>query len=394
MGAFRDWYESIWGRQGAVQSAIQTMPAFTNEESLDTYYKSLPDDVKNDSSVLAAYTAHKAKVADVHVNLENPIKKTIEGLLDQWVQRLHQYDMSDPAKAEETLASLSADVIEICGVAFAVELGLGAIPFTQEGPVSSARVSQLMAWLGFGAVINAVAHDPVKIGLLRPYQDSLESTFRNKRPDERMLLRAYTQGKIDKAFYDLNIAKYGYSQPWADILSETMYRGLTFSNLMQIAKQGLLTEDLATSNLQQNGLKPIYIPKAVSVLMKANQQATDKETAKGLKATAPEKERDLTVAQIQSAYVEGLIKRADAMNMLAALKPVYSKDEIEILLKLADARIKTPNPAKLKHLTLAEYHKAYKAKLISKEEMLARLQGEYTPEDINLYSELLDAGKA
>jgi hypothetical protein len=109
---------------------------------------------------------------------------------------------------------------------------------------------------------------------------------------------------------------------------------------------------------------------------------------------ATEKEKDLTVSQIQAAYVDGLISRDTARISLLDLTPKYDPGEVETLLQLADHRIKTPSASKLKRLSLTDYEKAYKNGIRTKEEVLDRMAGEYDPRDIALEAELLDAGKA
>lgn len=394
MSAILDWIESWWSEDASIRSTVDYLDSETTEQGVSSYWAIVEEKYKKDARVQEAYARAALRTKGKTTAFVDPIKQLIQGMLHDWVERVQKYDMSNPAKAEENLAALSAEVLEISAGAFVVELGLGAIPFTQEGPVSSARISQLMAWLGFGATINAIAHDPVKIGILRPYQDSLEATFRNRRPEERWLTQAFSRRIITKDAYDNDIAKWGYSQAFADVMAQTSYRAISFFNLKTIASEGALSADLAKQGLENSGYPPFMIQPLLDALMKINQKAIDKAAADAAKGTAPAKERDLTVSQIQQAYVDGLIKRADAQNMMRELKPPYSADEVELLLKLADVRIKTPRVVKLKRLPLTDYEKAHKAKLISEEDVLARMRGEYTEADIELEKTLLKVGKA
>jgi hypothetical protein len=354
---FWAWYDQIWGKRGHITNFVQTVKAMNTEEIVESYWKDQTDDTRADPGAISAYNAAKNRVAGNHSGMNNPLYPLMLTLLDDWKGKVAKYDMSDPKDADKKLAGLAADVMAMSASAGLVELFCGAFP-DGEGTVASAKVSQMMAWIGAGAVVTAVAHDPVKIGLLRPYQDLLEAQFRNRRPEERMLLLAYSKQKISKAKYDNEIAKWGYSQEFTDIMAESSYRGLTFSNLMSIAKQGLLDRNMAVASLQQYGMKQLYIDAAVTVLMNANQQATDKAQAAALTASngAPLKEKDLTVSQIQSAYQNLLMDRGAAQNMILALG--YSMDEAKILLDLAELRRKLPSAATLKKLTLAEYVKA------------------------------------
>jgi hypothetical protein len=389
------WWDSItgwWQNHTDQYDSIQKLRGVKSSTELETVWQSLPSGVQSGDAVLREYNIQK-KVFDIQKNgVDNPLTPLIQSMLDDWKTKIEKYDLKDPTKANETLASLAADVLAVSSTAAIVELALGALP-NGEGTVASTKVSQLMGWLGFGAVINAVAHDPVKIGLLRPYQDTLEAQFQNRRPEERYLIAAVTRQLMSQADYDREMSKWGYPPAFRTIMTQASYRSLSFSNLMAIAKQGLLTPELATANLKQGALRPDAIQPAVNVLMLANTQATDKAQAAALKAAngTPAKQRDLTVSQIQAAYQNVLIERAAAQNMILSMG--YSLDEVNVLLDLAILRRKLPAAATLKKLTLAEYVKAFKAKILTKADMIARLEGEYSPEDIDLYSKLLDTGK-
>jgi len=68
------WIDSIWGKRGQIQSANQTMPAFTAIESLETYYSRLPPDVQNDPTVKALYMQRQVELAEIHAGIENPLR--------------------------------------------------------------------------------------------------------------------------------------------------------------------------------------------------------------------------------------------------------------------------------------------------------------------------------
>lgn len=454
-----EWYESVWGAQGQRQSAVQTMPAFIAEESLELYWKSLPENVTSDPGVKAAYQAQKVKVAGLHAGIENPLKPLILGMLNDWKEKVAKYDIDNPANASEKLAGLAADVLAISAAAGVIELTLGALP-NGEGTVASMKVSDTMKWLGFGAVVTAVAHDPVKIGLLRPYQDSLEAHFRNRRPGDVALFQAYKTrelspvkvddlAKLDdkemdrieadnQTVYDREIAKWGYSEWFANALSRSATATLNFSQLSALARQGLLTRGLAIYSLWGQGLDRTVMKPALDALMEQNKIANyegfraqiepsyiegivseaelveywgkinvPEDVQKAMlprfrkkrqaylakqENTAPAKERDLTLSQVQQAYEAGLIDRAKAQNMILDLG--YSKDETDILLTLADTRKKLPGATKLKRLPLTDYEKAQKNGLITLNDVLDRMKGEYTPQDIELERKLLEIGKA
>jgi len=454
-----EWYESIWGKQGQIRDANQTMPAFTNLEAVQNYYKMLPPEVQNDPTVKALYQQRLVELDGIHAGIENPLKPLILGMLTDWKANVAKYDIEDPAKADEKLAGLAADVLAMSAAAGVLELTLGGMP-NGEGFVASTKVSDLMAWLGFGAVVTAVAHDPVKIGLLRPYQDSLEAHFRNRRPGDIALFQAYRtrelspvkiedlsklddteMNRIEKdndEVYFREIAKWGYSEWFATALSRSATRTLNFSQLVTLARAGIYDKGLAIYSLWGEGLDRVVMPAALTAietlrdremyagfrsmiepsyvegdiseqdlkeywhlagipekvqiwvlprLLKRREAALQKQ-----KGTAAQKEKDLTVSQVTQAYQAALIKRTEANNMITALG--YSQAESDILLNLAETRIKAGGSAALKRLPLTDYEKAYKNKLISLDAVLLRMGGEYDIRDIALEKALLEIGKA
>lgn len=456
---FWTWYDTIWGKRAHISDAVNILPNWTNLEALDTYYKSLPADVQKEPTVRAIYQQRLLELSGIHAGIENPLKPLILGMLNDWKANVAKYDIEDPAKADEKLAGLAADVLAMSAAAGAIELALGAFP-NDEGTVASVKVSQLMGWLGLGAVVTAVAHDPVKIGLLRPYQDSLEAHFRNRRPDSGDLFLAYQQRslsstKIDdvnaitdklmsdieaenEVFYDREIAKWGYSEIFSNALKDASTKTLSFGNLMALAQQGRLNRGMAIYSLWGYGLdrrlmnvaldsleqanrisnyegfraqiEPAYIEGIVSeadlvdywnkISIPQDVQAAmlprfkKKRAAYTLKMSpaGTVKEKDLTVSQIQQAYQNKLIDRAQAQNSIIAVG--YDLNEAKILLDLAEMRRKLPGAQTLKRLTLTDYEKAFKNGLLTIEDVLNRMRGEYTPEDIELERQLLEIGKA
>ncbi len=95
---------------------------------------------------------------------------------------------------------------------------------------------------------------------------------------------------------------------------------------------------------------------------------------------------------MQLAYQDDLIDRAKALASIISLG--YSKEETDILLNIAELRRKTPSAAKLKKLTLTDYEKAYKNKIVTLDQVLTRMTGEYAPADIEIEKQLLILGKA
>ncbi len=363
------WYESIWGKQGQVQSANQTMPAFTAIESLENYYKALPDDVKADPTVKALYQQRQVELAGIHAGIENPLKPLILGMLNDWKANVEKYDIEDPAKADEKLAGLASDVLAMSAAAGVVELALGALP-NGEGTVASTKVSQLMAWLGFGAVVTAVAHDPVKIGLLRPYQDSLEAHFRNRRPDDFALFQAYKTRELSPAkvedlsklddktmnaieaenqkYYDTEIAKWGYSEWFAGALARSATRTLNFSQLVTLARAGIFDRGLAIYSLWGDGLDRVVMPAALTAI----ETLRDREMYSGFRS------------MIEPSYVEGDIAEADLVEYWK-LAGVPEKVQAWVLpmmrkrRKAAELKLETGSVPKQRDLTVSQITAAF-----------------------------------
>lgn len=453
------WWQGQIDRSRALTTATRNIESSWDKDALDKVWAELPAEVKSVDSVKSSYELQKTILGIQENGLEDPFTKYIGGALDDWLTTIKKYEAGDPAKARDNLVALSADVMKLAAGAAVLDYGLGLAP-NGLGVVSSSNTKQILAWLGVGAVVTAIAHDPVKIGLLRPYQDSLEATFRNRRPDDQALFQAYktrelTASKADdlsklddtlmdkieaenQVYYDREIAKWGYSESFAGALARSATRTLNFSQLSALARQGLLTRGMAIYSLWGEGLDRVVMKPALDALLQQNEIAsydgfraqiergyTDglvseeelksyyaklhipedvqkimlphmkklREDAKRKTAlTAAGPQRDLTVSQVQQAYEAGLLERAKAQNMILSLG--YSLDETKILLDLADTRKKLPGASKLKRLPLTDYEKAYKNKLIDQGAVLARMQGEYTTEDIALEKKLLEAGKA
>ncbi len=431
----------------------------SNKTELDNALASLPDSVKQSDNIKALSTSKRLDIEGRSIDVDKAVRDVITTALDGWIAKVGELDMKDPAKAKDNLAALSAKVIEVAAATAVIDTTAGAFP-NGMGTASSANTKQMLAWLGFGAVLAAVAHDPVKIGVLRPYQDSLEATFRNRRPGDIALFQAYrtrelSPVKIDDlsklddaemnrieadndAVYYREIAKWGYSEWFATALSRSATRTLNFSQLVTLARAGIYDKGLAIYSLWGEGLDRVVMPAA----LKAIETLRDREMYAGFRSMiepsyvegdiseeelreywnlagvpvkvqdwvivrlrkrrekaiakaakdALGKERDLTQSQISTAYVDGLIKREKAKDDIIRLG--YDAAETELLLQIADARIKTPSAAKLKRLPLSDYEKAWKNKLISADAVIARMTGEYDPRDIELEKQLMKGGKA
>jgi hypothetical protein len=461
MSVFDDFWgliTSLFADDARKRGIVAQLAAASNQTQLDAVWTTLSAKDQQDDFLKQTYNSMKGKTA-ADKEIQNPLTDLIGSSLDQWLETIKKYETNDPTKAKENLTKLSADVMKIAAGSVAVDLALGALP-NGEGQVSAINTKQILAWLGVGAVVTAVAHDPVKIGLLRPYQDMLEQTFRNRRPDDFGLFQAYRTRELsptkvgdltklddtvmddienenDKIYY-AEISKWGYSEAYAGALSRSATTTLNFSSLNALARQGLLSRGLAIYSLWGAGLDRTVMKPALDALMAQNKMASyegframvepsyiegdidesdlvtyydrimvpkdvqlwilprlkKKREAYALKQKtgAAVKERDLTVSQVQAAYQNALMDRARAQNMILGLG--YQMDETKILLDLAELRRKLPSATSLKRLPLSDYEKAFKNKLITQDEVLERMIGEYSPGDIALEKRLLESGKA
>jgi len=457
-----DWWSTITGfvdnqrDQNRIEDLLWNAPTL---DEFDLIWNGLNERQKKYRMAEQAYNIRHPILVKHPTGSEDLISGLFGEALDSWLKTIESYDMKDPAKAKDNLSKLTADVMKVAAGTAAIDYAMGIFP-NGEGQVSSMNTKQLLAWLGVGAVVTAVAHDPVKIGMLRPYQDLLEATFRNRRPDSGDLFMAYQQRslsttKIDdvekitdemmnkietenETFYDLEIAKSGFSPYFSNALKDAATKTLSFGNLMALAKQGRLNRGMAIYSLWGFGLDRKLMKIALDALDQANETANyegfraqiepayiegsideaslldywnklhipqdvqnlmiprfrKKRDAYLLKQTtgAPAKERDLTVSQIQQGYQNNLMDRAHAQNAILTLG--YNLPETKILLDLAEMRRKLPSAQTLKRLPLTDYEKAYKNGLIFQEDVLARMEGEYAPEDIELERKLLEIGKA
>ncbi len=451
---FFQWYDSIWGRQGQVHSAIQTMPAFETIEALNDYYASLNESVKKDPAVMGAYNQRAAIVANIHSSFRDPLAVFLEGALDKWIAAVGSLENMGPDQAKTKLAEISAKVIEIFGASAALDVGAGTLTFGA-GEASAINTKELLKWLGFGAILAAVAHDPVKIGLLRPYQDSLEATFRNRRPDYQGILNAYKQRSLstipitdidqisdevmDKVEVDNNKnmdeygAMWGYPDKWITIEKDAATRALTFGNLTSMARMGHYNRQLAifsrwTYGLDRRlmyqsldaletmrdvglwkGFRSMVEPSYVQGLIDADDlkeywtrilvptpvqewallrltKSRERYATKELKLEGV-KQRDLTRADFQKAYVEGIIDLPTFESKLHSLG--YDDDEVVVIVKLTEASKKGPTSTKCKRLSLSDYELAHKNGILTTDQVIDRLQGEYCDADIEIERQLL-----
>ncbi len=283
-----EWFEKTIFNPHDINAVMAHIQKIKTLDELETYWSSLPESQRKYGVVDAEYRSRKLKIQGISYD---PVVGFIGKALTDWVEYVKNYMDTTPDNAQANLAEISAKVIEIFGASAAIDMALGAIPTTTEGEVSSRNTKELLKWLGFGAVIAAIAHDPVKIGILRPYQDSLEQTFRNRRPSDVAIFQAYRTRELysaaaaeiqaspkyiefakirDAAKGDVpleplhvpyaaeveemndavlwrELSRYGYSDEYIASLSRSATITPRFNDLMQLARQGLIQTRDATA---------------------------------------------------------------------------------------------------------------------------------------------------
>jgi len=456
---FLGWLKQAWTDATVSGSASQSMSKASTLTELEGIWAALTPSQQADTYLSLMYQGRKKEFADIEKGLTDPLEVFMTDALTEWLKTIKQYETKDPEVAKANLVKLTGDVMKIAGTTAAIDLALGMLP-NDAGTVSVNNTKEIMKWLGFGAVITAVAHDPVKIGLLRPYQDSLEQTFRNRRPDDNALFQAYRTRELapekvedlsllddavmtrietdNDRIYNQEISRWGYDKDFSLALQRSATRTLSFADLRALANVGYYDRGLSIYSLWGYGLDRVTMKPALDGLQVmrdrqmysgfrsmiepsyidgflSEKDLTDYWTKSGIpldvqtwilprmrarreaaeaKATGETviKEKDLTVSTLQLAYQDELIDRAKATAAIISLG--YSKEEADILLNIAELRRKTPSAAKLKKLTLTDYEKAYKNKIITLDQVLERMKGEYATPDIEIERQLLIMGKA
>lgn len=397
LGFLGDYFTKNRLKDQAREAAL----TITNETQLEELRARLPPEVLEDPAVKVAFEGARSSIAS-HAEGWDPVRDFITGCMSKWIEVTGGTLTPEAREAIEGLSTITEGVLGIAAAATAIDLALGAIPTTTEGVVSSNATRQVLTWLGVGAVLSAVCHDPVKIGVLRPYQDKLEAAFRNRRPDDMALFQAYRTRELsptkvedlallddkmmdaieveNQTIYDTEIAKWGYSEWFAKALSRSATYTLTFSQLVTLARAGIWDRGLAIYSLWGIGLDRVCMRAALDALERLFMQAQ----YEGFRSL------------IEPSFTQGFITEED-------LKDYYDKCNIPeavqvwVLPRLRAQREKTlasgGTVAKLKRLPLTDYEKAFKNNIRTKDEVLERITGEYDPRDIALESDLLDIGK-
>jgi hypothetical protein len=395
------WWEDIVGFVEGQRDMKRVEDLLWNAPNLaefDLIWNGLNENQKSYSMAKSAYEIRHPALEKHPNGADDLISGLFEEILTKWLKMIESYDMKDSTKAKQNLSQLSADVMKIAAGTAAIDYTMGLLP-NGEGVVSATNTKQMLAWLGVGAVVTAIAHDPVKIGLLRPYQDQLEATFRNRRPDSGDLFLAYQQrslseskvednekipaggelrnltgkkirfydmGKLtdtdmnaiegeNEIFYDTEISKWGFSEYFSNALKDASTKTLSFGNLMALAKQGRLNRGMAIYSLWGYGLDR----KLMKIALESLDQANETANYEGFRA------------QIEPAYIEGAIDEASLRDYWKKLHipqdvqdlmmPRFRKKREVYLLKAASS-----TTTKERDLTVSQLQSAYQNQLMDR----------------------------
>ncbi len=454
MGNILTWLFNTWQYIVGGGWLAQKLGVNVSSERIRLQWEALPDWAKTNDVIKWTYEQNLAQAEYTENGLQKEYEGAIKNTVQEWVTYVGQFNDITPENAKEKLAEITAKATEIFAASSLTDMGFGMLP-NSAGDVSSRNTKQLLKWLGFGAVIAAIAHDPLKIGVLRPYQDMLEATFRNRRPDYQGILNAYKQRSLstipitdinqitdqvmDEVEADNNVnmdaygATWGYPQKWITIEKDAATRAMTFGNLSSMAKMGHYNRQLAIFSLWTFGLdrrlmypaldaletmrdvglwkgfRSMVEPGYVQGLLDADdmkeywtrilvpQQVQDwaltRLTKSREKFLAKEDKqlaalnKDLTKADWTKAYQNSLISLDEYRAALVKLG--YDAAEQDMLIKLADLGLKQAKAASCKRLSLSDYELAHRNSLITSDQVLQRMQGEYCPADIALEGQLI-----
>jgi len=384
------------------QAAQDNLTAQTTLEDLERAWEALPQDTRDMPAVSAVYDMRLDALGGVRTDKVDPLVHWIDDALKAWVDSLGALENVTPETARQRLAEITSMALKVTATATLVDLGLGMLP-NSAGYVSSNTTRSILTALGVSAVVAAVAHDPVKIGVLRPYSDALEMTFRNRRPDDNALFQAYRtrelsptpvedltkldDGLMDRiekendAVYNREIAKWGYSVEFARSLSLSATRTPSFGNLMALARLGLLDRGMAIYSLWGYGYDRVTMRPMLEALEGINQVSN----FEGFRS------------MIEPAYVEGHIEERDLVAYYDRIRVPKAVQEW-IMPRMRARREKSLKAAatglqvKERDLNLSQVQAAYVAGLVERSTALNMvLDLGYTQEEAGVLMALADA---
>lgn len=468
---FNTWRYVVAG--GWISDKLGISPT---KDKIQKDFDGLPEWAKENDIVKWAYETQLRQIEYTENGITDPFAEIVAGWMDAIKEITSRYKLDDPANALDNAAKMGKEIMALNTAVQTLEFALGALP-NNMGTVAATKVHSMWTWLGFGAVINAVAHDPVKIGVLRPWMQTLEATYRNRSLDQSAALDAYIQRSLSESrvvddpsipiggelrdvdgkqvrFYDLakirdedmdaievendamldlTMAKYGTTKWGVSVMQDYATRSLSFGNLSQLARMGHHQRDIALFSLWGYGLdrrlmkrsldaletiqnvslwkgfRSMVEPGYVQGLIDADdmkeywthilvpQQVQDwamvRLTKQREKFAAKEEKqqaalnKDLTQANYLKAYKMALITAAELETKLKDMG--YDDNEASLLIAIADKEKQPGTATACKKLPLSDYELAHRNGLLTVDQVLARMQGEYCQADIDLEGQLL-----
>lgn len=470
------WIRDLFLESDSVALSSRIVNSLVSEEEVDKMWAGFTPEQQSNPATKNLYNSVKEIYSKRNKDIVDPFTQIVAGWMDAIKDITSRYKLDDPENALENAAKMGKEIMALNTVIQTLEFALGALP-NGMGTVAATKVHSMWTWLGFGAVINAVAHDPVKIGVLRPWMQTLEAHYRNRSLDQVSAMEAYIQRslsesrvvddpsipvggelrEVDKkevrfydlakitdtdmdaievendAMLDLTMAKYGTTKWGVSVMQDYATRSLSFGNLSQLARMGHHQRDIALFSLWGFGLDRRLMKRSLEALdtiqtvslWKGFRSMVEPGYVQGLidaddmkeywthilvpkqvqdwamvrltksreKYLAKEQKqlgaltKDITKADWTTAFVIG---NTDESTFRAKLTNLgFDNEEVDVLVANAKSRIKNDTVKACKKLPLSDYELAHRNGLLTIDQVLTRMQGEYCQADIDLESQLL-----
>jgi hypothetical protein len=470
------WIRGVIAGSDRTNNVFSALEEAAQNGELDEAYAALPQEDQDNLIIKAHIPLWRIVNSMRKSDIVNPVDAMLTFALDKWIAHVGEYKLTKPEDAKQRLVDEMKFMIGLVAQMHAAQKLLSKVPWANS-PALDETIKKSMTWLGFGAVLNAIAHDPVKIGMLRPWMQNLEATFRNRSLDQVSAIEAYIQRSLSESrvvddpnipvggemrdvdgkqvrFYDLakmrdedmdaievendamldlTMAKYG-TTPWGvSVIQDYATKSLSFGNLSQLARMGHHQRDIALFSLWGYGLdrrlmkrsldaletiqnvslwkgfRSMVEPGYVQGLIDADdmkeywthilvpQQVQDwamvRLTKQREKFAAKEEKqqaalnKDLTQASYLKAYKMELISGPELKTKLKDMG--YDDNEASLLVAIADKEKQPGTATACKKLPLSDYELAHRNNLLTIDQVLARMNGEYCQADIDLEGQLL-----
>jgi len=303
---------------------IQNLSGTSTKEAADSYYESLPENIKNDPDVKKAYEKFRDEkqsltkdVVDKIVQLAADAEKELLGIMDR-------VECVPVAEAKATaLKLLAADTVANVGIGVAgvtVEaLGMGQIDtFTDFHKFLRART-------GYGGPMTMLMKAPVEMALMRPLSYQLHDTFRNEIPALGDFITASMKGDTTKmnAVAEFNKSLFGAGRPVND--DGGIYkRFMAFKGFPEWHANAIWEGRWNEPSLREIGLALMYsdLPEKIlkDKLQRAGYSPEDIEWMyPALREQLVKPYRDRVINQLRNLYKEGYIDQATFKARLTQL---------------------------------------------------------------------------